>query len=65
MKHSKIKRVAKGSWFSPPWMCPRGEKKEKKSSHSCERVPWLLGEELQLPWLLWPAHGYCGPHINT
>jgi hypothetical protein len=21
-----------------------------------ERVPWLLGEELQLPWLLWSAH---------
>jgi len=35
MKHSKIKRVAKGSWFSPPWMCPRGEKKGK------EKFPWL------------------------
>jgi len=35
MKHSKIKRVAKGSWFSPPWMCPRGEKKAK------EKFPWL------------------------
>jgi hypothetical protein len=30
---------------------------EKNKSHgSCGRVPWLLGEGQQLPWLLWPAH---------
>jgi hypothetical protein len=30
---------------------------EKIKSHgSCGRVPWLLGEGQQLPWLLWAAH---------
>ncbi len=28
----------------------------KKSHGCCGRVPWLLGEGQQLPWLLWHAH---------
>ncbi len=60
-------RVVKRQWLWPPWMVlggskgrgkdPPKKKKGKKWSHGCcGRVPWLLVQGQQLPWLLWPVH---------
>jgi hypothetical protein len=48
----------KQQWFSPPRMVfgggGGGESREKKGPMGgcCRRVPWLLVQEQQLPWLL-------------
>ncbi len=38
------------------WCLGGGGVGNKKVPPCCRRVPWLLVQDQQLPWLLWPAH---------
>ncbi len=34
----------------------KGKDQKKRSHGCCGRVPWLLVQRQQLPWVLWPVH---------
>lgn len=58
MKGSEMKGSELKSGFSlASWVKKKFKKKEQEFHESFRlRVPWLLGEGLQVPWLFWPLH---------